>query len=271
MKKLNIVLLVLSLFCCVVGYVDGQTNVDSNYDPRLPNAIGVVPSTWRTVLAVFTQAETTAAIATDTANWQAADASVTLLIPSTFGTMASETATNYAGNAGANIVAVTFRAALGVLSEAELATKSAALAGLNTQDFSAKDLSSYGKISHILASGGYTIYQGNTAVSAEGEAGVVLPLNAAATSITLASGTCGYATAEVTGKLESTNSMCHVRFSWNFENLDNTYSIVGSPASTTTQLNATGWSVNLGSDGSLTASGTPGALWQVKKLEIGGL
>ena len=95
MKKLNIVLLVLSLFCCVVGYVDGQTSVDRNYDPRLPNAIGVAPSTWRTVLDVFTQAEVNAAIATDTANWQAADASVTLLIPSTFGTMASETAADY--------------------------------------------------------------------------------------------------------------------------------------------------------------------------------
>lgn len=47
-------------------------------------------------------------IATETANRQAADASVTLLIPTTFGTMASETATDYAGKSGANVASTAF-------------------------------------------------------------------------------------------------------------------------------------------------------------------
>jgi len=118
---------------------------------------------------------------------------------------------------------------------------------------------------------GLGLYKGNAVYSASGEASKQLPLDAAATSLTLASGTCGYAVAEVTGKLESTNSMCHVRLSWAFEMLDNTYSVVGNPASITDQLNAATWSVILGTDGNLYASGTPGTLWQVKKLEIGGL
>jgi hypothetical protein len=209
--------------------------------------------------------------------------------------MSGETATNYVGSAGANISGAAFRAALCVYSSAELATYSAAtsadltgsnitatttflaaiggakVGGAADQDFAAKDLTTAGKISQNVASNGYTIYQGHTAVSAEGEASKQLPLNGAATSLTLASGTCGYAVAEVTGKLESTNSVCHVRLSWSFEMLDNTYSVVGNPASTTDQLNAATWSVSLGNDGNLYASGTPGAIWQLKRFEIGGL
>lgn len=129
-------------------------------------------------------------------------------------------------------------------------------------------------ITHNVASNGYTIYQGNAAYSTVGEANVALPLNIAATSIAFDDGATGYIRAEVTGKNSTDSSCIHVELKAAYENFDDTLAFVGSPASITSQLNAATWSVVLSAaddDLSILATGTPGTIWQVKKLEIGGL
>ena len=129
-------------------------------------------------------------------------------------------------------------------------------------------------VSHIVAGGGYTTYQGNTVYSATGEDSVTLPLNAAATSIAFDAETSGYIRAEIVGTNSTDTACIHVTLTAAFEDFGDTLAFVGSPASLTDQLNAATWSASLsasGDDLSVIATGAVGTLWQVKKLEIGGL
>lgn len=117
-------------------------------------------------------------------------------------------------------------------------------------------------------------YTGNTVYSATGEDSVTLPLNAAATSIAFDAETSGYIRAEVVGTNSTDTACIHVTLTAAFEDFGDTLAFVGSPASLTDQLNAATWSASLsasGDDLSVIATGAVGTLWQVKKLEIGGL
>ena len=171
-----------------------------------------------------------------------------------------DTVTVGSGGTGGSTVQAA-RASLGVLSSAELAT---ATASLLSNIFT-------GSQTVRVASTGFTIFQGNTTTSVAGEVSHALPLNGALSTLGIASGTVGYVKCEVVGKYNPTQSMVCVTFDYCFENYDNTYTVVGNPASITTQLNATTWKVSLGSDGIPYATGTVGTIWQVIKMEVGGL
>jgi len=96
----------------------------------------------------------------------------------------------------------------------------------------------------------------------------------ASTAIPFEAGTSGYIRAEVVGTNSTDTACIHVTLTAGFENFGDTLAFVGSPASTTDQLNAATWSASLSASGdslSVIATGTVGTLWQVKKLEIGGL
>lgn len=131
-----------------------------------------------------------------------------------------------------------------------------------------------GKQSLTVASGGFTVYQGNAIYSSSGEANVSLPLNISATSISFDAGTSGYIRAEVIGTNSTYSSCIHVELNAAYEDFEDTLAFIGNPSSITSQLNAATWSASLDASGDslrIIATGTPGTIWQVKKLEIGGL
>lgn len=195
MKKLNLILLALSLIC---GAAFGQVQVDPNFDPRLPDLAS--------------------SVALETAERDAHEASTTTSVHG-LGTMSGKTASDYYTKAD-------------------------------------------------------SWYVGNTAYSATGEDSVTLPLNAAATSIAFDAETSGYIRAEIVGTNSTDTACIHVTLTAAFEDFGDTLAFVGSPASLTDQLNAATWSASLsasGDDLSVIATGAVGTLWQVKKLEIGGL
>lgn len=146
--------------------------------------------------------------------------------------------------------------------------------GTEVQRWTNTGTTNFKAVSHIVAGGGYTTYQGNTAYSATGEDSVTLPLDAAATSIAFDAETSGYIRAEIVGTNSTDTACIHVTLTAAYEDFGDTLAFVGSPASLTDQLNAATWSASLSASGdslSVIATGAVGTLWQVKKLEIGGL
>lgn len=137
----------------------------------------------------------------------------------------------------------------------------------------ASDTTLGGKFSLSVASGGYQIYQGDGILSTLKT--FSLPLNAASVQIDLASGTVNFVNAEIVMRMEASASAVVFRLRSEINANNNAPFEMGASDTRRMPINdADDCSAIIvpGTPGfTIIASGTIGSVWQVKKLEVGGL